>query len=205
MRLYFSRHGESEANVQQIYSNGLGVHGLTEVGRQQAAELAEHLRGIPFAALYCSPVLRAVETAAIVAQELGLTYQIEDGLREYDVGVLEGRTYDQETDRIYWEVTRQWMVEMNWEARIEGGESCNDIAARFMPFIRRLEDQYAQADVNVLLISHGGTLRCMLPLLLSNVDHAYALTASFGYASCIVAERRDGEWICLRWRDEVFP
>jgi probable phosphoglycerate mutase len=204
MRLYISRHGESEANVQQIISNGLGVHGLTEVGRQQAAELAASLRGTPFAALYCSPILRAVETAAIVAEQLGLTYQIEDGLREYDVGVFEGRTYDQETDRIYWEVTRQWMVEMNWDARMEGGESCNDIAARFMPFIRRLEDQYAQADVNVLLISHGGTLRCMLPLLLSNVDHAYALTASFGYASCIVAERRDGEWVCLRWRDEVF-
>lgn len=204
MRLYISRHGESEANVQQIISNGLGVHGLTEVGRQQAAELAASLRGTPFAALYCSPVLRAVETAAIVAEQLGLTYQIEDGLREYDVGVFEGRTYDQETDRIYWEVTRQWMVEMNWDARMEGGESCNDIAARFMPFIRRLEDQYAQADVNVLLISHGGTLRCMLPLLLSNVDHAYALTASFGYASCIVAERRDGEWVCLRWRDEIF-
>ncbi len=204
MRLYFSRHGESEANVQQIYSNGLGVHGLTEVGRQQAAELAEHLRGIPFAALYCSPVLRAVETAAIVAQELGLTYQIEDGLREYDVGVLEGRTYDRETDRIYWEVTRQWMVEMNWEARIEGGESCNDIAARFMPFIRRLEGQYGGTGANVLLVSHGGTLRCMLPLLLCNVDHAYALNASFGYASAIVAERRDGRWVCLRWRDDVF-
>jgi len=205
MRLYISRHGESEANVQQIYSNGLGVHGLTEVGRQQAAELAEHLRGTPFAALYCSPVLRAVQTAAIVAEQLGLTYQIEDGLREYDVGVLEGRTYDQETDRIYWEVTRQWMVEMNWDARIEGGESCNDIAARFMPFIRRLEGQYGQTEANLLLISHGGTLRCMLPLLLSNVDHAYALTASFGYASCIVAERQGGEWVCLRWRDDVFP
>jgi broad specificity phosphatase PhoE len=204
MRLYISRHGESEANVQQIYSNGLGVHGLTETGRQQAAELADSLRGTPFAALYCSPVLRAVETAAIVAEALGLTYQTEDGLREYDVGVLEGRTYDQETDRIYWEVTRQWMVEMNWDAKMEGGESCNDIAARFMPFIRRLEGQYGQTDANVLLISHGGTLRCMLPLLLSNVDHAYALTASFGYASCIVAERRGGEWICLRWRDEVF-
>ena len=204
MRLYISRHGESEANVQQIYSNGLGVHGLTEVGRQQAAELAEHLRGTPFAALYCSPVLRAVQTAAIVAEQLGLTYQIEDGLREYDVGVLEGRTYDQETDRIYWEVTRQWMVEMNWDARIEGGESCNDIAARFMPFIRRLEGQYGQTEANLLLISHGGTLRCMLPLLLSNVDHAYALTASFGYASCIVAERQGGEWVCLRWRDDVF-
>ena len=204
MKLYITRHGESEANVQQVYSNGLGVHGLTKTGRQQAAELSEHLRGTSFAALYCSPILRAVQTAAIVGEQLGLAYQPEDGLREYDVGVLEGRTYDQETDRIYWEVTRQWMEELNWDARIEGGESCNDIAARFMPFIRRLENRYGGTDVNVLLVSHGGTLRCMLPLLLSNVDHAYALTASFDYASPIVAERRDGEWVCLQWGKDVF-
>jgi len=205
MKLYVSRHGESEANVQQVYSNGLGVHGLTETGRQQAAELAGHLRGIPFAALYCSPVLRAVQTAAIVGEQLGLAYQIEDGLREYDVGVLEGRTYDQETDRIYWEVTRQWMEELNWDARIEGGESCNDIAARFMPFIRRLENQYVEPGANVLLISHGGTLRCMLPILLRNIDHAYAMAHHLSYTTCIVAERQGDAWTCLRWGEDIFP
>jgi broad specificity phosphatase PhoE len=204
MRLYFSRHGESEANVGRVFSNGLGIHGLTKTGRQQAAELADHLRGTPFAALYCSPILRAVQTAAIVAEQLGLEYRVEDGLREYDVGVLEGRTYDQETDRIYWDVTRQWMEERHFDARIEGGESCNDIAARFMPLIRRLEAQYASTDANVLLISHGGTLRAMLPLLLRNIDHAYAMAHHFDYTTCVVAERHGDAWTCLRWGDHVF-
>jgi probable phosphoglycerate mutase len=149
-------------------------------------------------------VLRAVQTAAIVAQQLGLEYETADGLREYDVGVFEGRTYDQETDRIYWEVTRQWMVEMNFDARIEGGESCNDIAARFMPFIRHLEDQYGRTGDSLLLISHGGTLRAMLPLLLRNVDHAYAMAHHFDYTTCVVAEHQDNAWTCLRWGDEVF-
>ena len=205
MRLYFVRHGESEANVGRVYSNGLDVHGLTAPGRRQAAERADHLRGIPFAALYSSPILRAVQTAAIVAEPLGLAYQVEDGLREYDVGVLEGRTYDQETDRIYWEVTRQWMEEKDFDARIEGGESCNDIAARFMPFIRRLEAQYRGAGANVLLISHGGTLRAMLPLLLRDIDHAYAMAHHFNYTTCVVAEWRGEAWTCLRWGDDVFP
>lgn len=85
MRLYFARHGESEANVQQVFSNRPGVHGLTETGRRQAEALAGNLRGIAFTELYCSPVLRAVQTAEIVASRLHLTYEIEDGLREYDV------------------------------------------------------------------------------------------------------------------------
>ena len=204
MRLYFSRHGESEANVGRVYSNGLGVHGLTALGRQQAAELASSLRGIPFAALYCSPILRAVQTAAIVAEQRGLSYQIEDGLREYDVGILEGRAYDQDTDLIYWDVVRRWMEDMDWEARIEGGESYDDVAARFMPFIRRLETQYGGTGANLLLISHGGTLRAMLPLLLRNVDHAYAMAHGFNYTTCVVAERQGDAWACLRWGDEVF-
>jgi broad specificity phosphatase PhoE len=92
---------------------------------------------------------------------------------------------------------------MNWDARIESGESCRDIEARFMPFIHRLEDEHRGTDANVLLISHGGTLRAMLPLLLSNVDHAFALDRGFEYTTCIVAELIGSQWVCLRWGGEA--
>lgn len=199
MRLYFARHGESEANVQRVFSNQPHLHGLTQKGRAQAAQMADLLQGISFAALYCSPVLRAVQTAEIVGARLGIPHVVEDGLREYDVGILEGRAYDEAGEDLYWQVVKQWMVARNWEARIEGGESYNDIRARFMPMIRRLEGEGQGAAQNVLLISHGGTLRAMLPLLLSNVDHAFALDRSIGYTTVVVAERRGSEWVCLRW------
>ena len=109
MRLVFSRHGESEANVQQVYWNGPEGYGLTPKGRQQAEALADALAGIRFAALYCSPVLRAVQTAEIVGQRFGLMPQIVDGLREYDVGILEGRTYSEETHKLYGQVVERWM------------------------------------------------------------------------------------------------
>ena len=199
MRLYFARHGESEANVQQVFSNQPGVYGLTDQGKRQAEELADHLSGIDWAALYCSPVLRAVQTAGIVARRLHIPYQIEDGLREYDVGILEGRSYDAAGLEIYWQVTAQWMERQDWDARIKGGESYHDIQKRFMPLISRLEEEHRQAGASILLISHGGTLRCMLPLLLSNVDHAFSLANPIGYTTCVVAELRGREWVCLRW------
>jgi probable phosphoglycerate mutase len=204
VRLIFARHGESEANVQQVYWNGPQGYGLTPEGEGQAAALADLLVGRSYAALYCSPVLRAVQTAEIVGRRLGLTPEIADGLREYDVGILEGRTYDKSTHELYGRVLRQWMEEGNWEARIEGGESYNDMRARFMPFIRKLEDVHGGADAHVLLIAHGGILRCMLPDLLSNLDQAYTLTQHLSYATPIEVERRGDEWVCLRWGDKAF-
>ncbi len=204
MRLYFARHGESEANVQQVFWNQPEGYGLTDKGRAQAEVLAERLTGITFAALYCSPVLRARQTAEIIGQRLHLTPQVTDGLREWDVGILEGQRYSEETEARYWQVTKAWMQQDDLDARIEGGESYHDIQARFMPLIGRLEDEYRDTKANVLLISHGGTLRCMLPLLLSNIDNAFAMARHIGYTTPIVAELRDGTWICLRWGEEIL-
>ena len=204
MRLHFTRHGESEANVQQIYWNGREGYGLTQKGRTQAKKLADHLAVIDFAALYCSPVLRAVQTAQILSARLGIRYEIADGLREYDVGVLEGQPYTRETDATYWAVTSAWLEKANDDARIEGGESLNDIKARFMPFIRGLERTYAGTDANVLCIGHGGTSRAMLPLLVTNLDRHTMLSLHFGYATPIVVERRGSEWVCLQWGTETL-
>jgi probable phosphoglycerate mutase len=199
MRLYFARHGESEANVGKVFWNGTEGYGLTERGRGQAAQLASSLQGIRLAAMYASPVLRAVQTAEILSARLGVPYEVADGLREYDVGILEGQAYDEDNQRLYWEITTAWMERGEWNARIEGGESYNDIGDRFMPFVRGLEESYRQTDANVLLIGHGGTYRCMVPLLLSNVDHAFALEHHFDYTTCVVAELRGDGWVCVQW------
>ncbi len=204
MKLYFARHGESEANVQQVFWNQPEGYGLTDKGREQTRALGDNLAGVAFVALYCSPVLRAVQTARIVGRLMGLTPEVADGLREWHTGILEGQKCTKETEALHWWVTAQWMKHGNHDARIDGGESYNDIAARFMPLIDRLEETYCSTDANVLLISHAGTLTCMLPLLLSNVDRAFTLTRGIFYATPIVAELRDGEWVCLCWGEDVL-
>jgi hypothetical protein len=60
------------------------------------------------------------------------------------------------------------------------------------------------SDAHVLLIAHGGILRSMLPLFVSNLQTEGAFTWQFGYAMPIVVERRGDEWVCLRWGDETL-
>ena len=67
MRLIFARHGQSEANVLRIMSNRDLPHGLTTLGWEQAAALAQRMVEESPTALYCSPILRARQTASVVA------------------------------------------------------------------------------------------------------------------------------------------
>lgn len=177
---------------------------MTDKGREQVSALADNLAATTFLSLYCSPVLRAVQTAEIIGQRFHLTPKVADGLREWDVGTIEGRRYSKETQSLHWEVTAQWLKHGNYDACIEGGESFNDIAARFIPFIDKLAERYGSTDANVLAISHGGTLSCMLPLLLSNIDNGYSLSHGFPYATPIITELRSNEWVCLRWGEEIL-
>lgn len=198
MRLYFVRHGESEANVLRIISNRGLRHGLTEKGRAQAEALAGCLAEFPIVSLFSSPVPRAVETAEIVAERLGLPYQIADALREYDRGVLEGRS-DEEAWRLHREIAQDWQLRGNHQRRPTCGESFFDIRDRFVPFIEQLTRHDAHAIGDVALISHGGILRLMLPLVLTNVDAAFAERNGIGHTDCIIAERAPGGLRCVRW------
>src|SRR4051812_4874927 len=107
MRLIFVRHGESEANVQRVYSNRGWNHPLTEKGRQQARALAEKLAGRGVKMIYASPVRRAVETATVIAEHLGVPHEVAPALAEYDMGIFEDRSHD-EGVAIYDQIGQCW-------------------------------------------------------------------------------------------------
>ncbi len=198
MRLYFVRHGQSEANVQMIISNRDLPHLLTELGRQQAEELAQSLTKVPLAAIYSSPIARALQTAQIVAASKNLPVEIAEALREPDCGVMEGRGDDAawaEHDR----VMADWLVQRKFDSRIEGGESFHDLRARFVPFIERLVVEYGATDNNLLLIGHGSLLYLMLPLVLTNIDLASVGEYPMPNTAVIVAETQANDLICLEW------
>jgi broad specificity phosphatase PhoE len=198
MKLYFARHGESEANTQWVISNRGFQHPLTEKGCEQAHLLAAALRDVPIAHLYSSPLLRAVETAQIVGTSKNLDYQITDALREYDCGALEGQS-----DAASWEqherTWRDWLERSLLDSCPEGGESFHDIRARFVPFIRGLVAQHAETDAHILLIGHGGIYRAMLPLVLDNIDNNFAVAHTISNASYVLAEWQGKHLVCTTW------
>jgi probable phosphoglycerate mutase len=196
LRLYFVRHGESEANQLHVFSNRDLPHGLTEKGRAQTERLAGRVRGTAFTAMYASPVLRARQSAEILSTRLHLDFVTTPALAEFDVGVLEGLS-DPASWRQYETLLDAWLVRRDWRARIEGGESFDDIRARFMPFIDSLRRERPGGPV--LMIGHGGMLICMLPQLLSNVTPEFARERSIGHAEVVIAESRDNHLVCTSW------
>lgn len=198
MRLLFIRHGESEANVRHVISNRGRLHGLTALGRVQAQALAERLRAERLAALYHSPLLRAEETAACLAAACGLPAQPHGALREYDCGVLEGCS-DPASWLRFETVWVRWLKHGELDHRPEGGESFNDIRARFLPFMDGLVARHGASDDAIALVGHGGTYRLMLPLVLANVSPAFAAAAPVPNTGVIRAELHDGQLVCVDW------
>ena len=168
----------------------------TDKGRLQAQALAQKLQTESITHIYASPILRAAQTAEILAQALGMPYQIADALREYDCGELEGKSYhDHKSD--YVRLFTKWLIG-KWDSRFEGGESLLDIRARFVPFIEQLIRESSATD-HIALISHGGTLLGTLPTLLKNVDHKFALTHPFENADIVIAESTPDGLVCSSW------
>jgi 2,3-bisphosphoglycerate-dependent phosphoglycerate mutase len=192
MILYLARHGQSEANVLRVFSNGLNKHSLTELGRTQAELLAHRMANCSIKRIFASPILRAVQTAEIVSLRLRIGFQVEPALSEFSVGTWEGRT-----DEAGWEAHKRlfekWMTEKDFLASIGGGENYLDVKNRYLPFIMSLVSVEA-LDVDTLLIGHGGTTLAMLPCLTSDIQPEELL--KFKYPNTAV--------IKLEWSGKTF-
>ena len=198
MKLYFVRHGESEANLQHVISNYASPFGLTERGKQQAHVLAERLKELPITTMYSSPVLRAMDTADILYQALGLPYRVTEALREYHCGVLEGQS-DEESWRLHRQYYEDWTLRHDYLSKPEGGESFVDIQKRFLPFIESLKR--GDEDEHILLVGHGGLLHLMLPLILTNIDNDFVNAHGIGHTEYVIAELRTDGFVCEQWGD----
>ena len=200
MKLYFVRHGESEANIQHVISNRESSFELTPRGRGQAKALAENLKDIPITAIYSSPVLRARETAEILSQSFHLPSQVTKALREYDCGILEEKS-DEASWKLHSEIAEDWILYHNYLRKPEGGESFLDIQNRFLPFIESLKQVN---DEHILLVGHGGLFHLMLPLILMNIDDHFVKSYGLGHTDCVIAELRSDTLVCKQWGEIQF-
>jgi len=89
MWLYCVRHGESAYNAEGRIQGQLDVP-LSEFGRRQGAAIAAALAALSADAIYSSPLLRAQQTAEIVARRLDLPIRTDERLKEINVGIFQG-------------------------------------------------------------------------------------------------------------------
>ncbi len=120
---YLARHGQTLWNTLG-QTQGHGNSPLTDLGKQQAKDLAEALKAYPIDVIYCSDLGRAVETAEIIANELKLQLHPTESLREMGFGIWEGMPL-KEIEKTYPESFAMWRNEPD-KVKIEGGETLPD-------------------------------------------------------------------------------
>lgn len=157
---YIIRHGESEANVKEIIG---GDYPLTKNGEKQAYAIAKTLLHVHFDAIFSSDLLRARQTAAIIAAERKLAVLAREELRERDYGKYDGATiaqYQREMKETYDKMKIMSEKEIFTYKRYESFETDEALMGRFLTTLRELALTYT--GKNILVTSHGTLMKILL-------------------------------------------
>jgi broad specificity phosphatase PhoE len=133
--------------------------------REQARDLAEALLSCPFAAVYTSPLARALETARAVAEVHRLTPLEVDDLREIDFGDVEGLGFDDLPREL-----RSGLLQEPTKVRFPGGETFDELRERVCEAIDRIVANHRSETVGV--VTHAGSIRAALAEWLRMADDA---------------------------------
>ena len=147
--LWLIRHGETEWSLSGAHTSRTDIP-LTEHGRKRAEELRDYLAGTQFAAVFTSPMQRARETCAIAG--FGDVAVVDEGLREWDYGVYEGKTTAEIRAKI-----PGWSV---WKDEIVDGETVEHVGERADGVIERALAA-APSGGRVALFAHAHILRIL--------------------------------------------
>jgi len=147
------RHGETRWNQEGRVQGWLDSP-LTQAGVAQARLLAARLAGERLDRLFASDLGRARETAAPIAERLGLDVELDAGLRERAYGVLEGCTWA-EAEHGHPEAYAR-VAARDPAYVVPGGESAEAFHARVIDAVQRIAS--AHAGARVAIVAHGGVL-----------------------------------------------
>lgn len=146
------RHAQSQHHVNGL-TGGWTDTGLTDLGRRQAACLASRLRqeleDAPVR-LYCSDLKRALQTAEIVGQEIGVTAQLVPELREFNNGIAAGMMRE-EADKIRHEFTEPFVDCQPYPEAETWRQFYRRVAGRMDRLVKEQKEL-------LLVVTHGGTL-----------------------------------------------
>jgi broad specificity phosphatase PhoE len=151
--ILLARHGATTYNAERRFQGQNDV-ALNDRGREQAHELAAAAADRELAALYCSPLRRARETAAIVGERLGLAPREDARFEEIDTGDW--------TERLKDEVAREdpegWAAYLaaGEDFRFPGGESLLEQQERV---IEGFVDVTQRGELPALIVCHRGVIR----------------------------------------------
>ncbi len=168
--LYLIRHGRTDWNALQLLQGNVERE-LDEEGRSQAQVVAEEFANVPLAAVYSSTMIRAKQTAAIIASNLGLINTPIDGLHECRYGPYEGMSRMEYEQKFIKEIAarKRLPIEHFLCYRIaEGVETPQEIIDRVLPCLKEIEKRHR--GEKIAIVCHGGVIRSLVVYFLQKPD-----------------------------------
>ena len=165
---FFFRHGQTDANVRGEWQGCSSDNLLNATGKKQALQLAWKIKDLRLTNFYCSPLLRAVQTANIVVQNVGYaqTFTVEQGLCECNFGIAEGMSIEASKAKFGEEFVHNILFPTmeTWNMAFPGGESKCEVFNRVMHALDSIvnstfRSQGAQNRIGI--VCHAGVLNAL--------------------------------------------
>lgn len=197
------RHALCDPVGTSIAGRAPGIH-LNDTGRRQATALAQRLAALPIAAVFSSPLERAVQTAQPLAGRLGLPVFEEPKLNEVDFGEWTGLTLADLAGMPGW---REFNVQRR-TARIPGGETMTQVVDRGVATLNQISQSPALSGRVVALVSHGDVLRSLITRCIGvDLDHMHRIEIAPASVSILSGEEPHTRLLLLNstenWPPEV--
>ena len=173
MRIFVSRHGQTDWNVQGLQQGWTDIP-LNETGLDQARQLAQSLVNSSIRHVYTSHLSRANVTGQTVAELLGIPCEVIPGIQEIGLGDWQGYTWAETLEK--WpELAAKWIEEPLTTAP-DNGENYQQLIDRFVAAIHKI---MRGPDEDVLVVSHGGCLHTIFCVMddipLKNMQNDYII------------------------------
>jgi len=197
MDLLLIRHGQSEAYVEGrpfALIDGHGDPPLSALGRDQAGKVADRLAGAGIDAIYVTTLCRTAQTAAPLAERLGLAPVVEADLREVHLGEWEGGLYRKMVAEFH-PIAQRMFAEERWDV-IPGAEALVSFDGRVRAAIGRLAA--AHPSQRVAVFTHGGVIGQALALASGSRPFAFNTADNASISRLIVTADR---WFVRSFND----
>ena len=155
--IYIIRHGQTEKNRANVLQGRSDIP-LNDSGRQQAEEVRDQFikAGIHFDLVYTSPLIRAVQTAAIIAE--GIPQLKDDRLIEMDYGPYEGMDLANPAPEVL-----EFFRDFVHNPAPNGMEPLQAIVVRLGSFLEEIREEAAER--NILISTHAIAMKGALEYL----------------------------------------
>lgn len=189
------RHGETDENLKSILQ-GQSDTQLNALGIRQAKCVAERLKHEHLDLIYSSDLKRAMRTAELIAEPHKLPVFPLRALREWNLGVLQGRKWDDL--RVEYPEAMDAFREEHVDIKVPGGESRQDLNLRVSDCLDEMSERFE--GKRILLVSHGGALKAMFRHVVGQVAEGSRLPLT---SNASVSQFRyiDGFWQLISWND----